>query len=56
MFKCYYCEKEGNNFQVDDERKYLEHGVRRHYQRPMFPNMTDIEVYGLIPQDREWEI
>jgi hypothetical protein len=56
FFKCYYCEKEGNNFQVDDEKKYLEHGVSRHYQRPMFPNMTDIEVYGLTPQDREWEI
>jgi hypothetical protein len=56
LFECYYCQKEGNSFQVDDEKKYLEHGVRRHYQRPMFPNMTDIEVYGLTPQDREWEI
>jgi hypothetical protein len=55
-FKCYYCEKEGNKFETKIETEYLKHGTKRHFQRPMFPNTTDIEIYGLKPQGREWEV
>ena len=56
LFTCYYCEKEGNKFETKIETEYLKHGVKRHYQKPIFPNTTDIEVYGLKPQGREWEV
>jgi len=55
FLRCYWCEKEGNKFQTTDERKYLEHGAKRHFQKPMFPALVELEKYGLKPQGREWE-
>ena len=55
LLKCYYCEKAGNLFETYDEMEYFKHGSRKHYNKPMFPNMVAIEKHNLKPQGKEWE-
>jgi hypothetical protein len=54
--RCYYCKKKGNKFETNDETEYQKHGTKKHFQRPLYPNKTDIEVYGLTHQGREREV
>ena len=56
LFKCYYCEKNGNIFQTINEIDYLKHGVKRHPNKPMFPNNAAIVENDLKPQGKEWEV
>ena len=54
-YQCYYC-----SFQIDvenpeDEDKYIEHGVKNHFNRPIFPNEGDLAKRKLKPQGKRWE-
>ena len=55
LFKCYWCENMGSSYQTNDETEYLKHGTKKHFQKPMFPALVELEKYGLKPQGREWE-
>ena len=49
-FCCYYC-----NFETDDEDLYLQHGVTKHLNKPMFPNEAEMRRYQLEPKNLRWE-
>ena len=52
IFQCYHCEY----YHTDIEADYLTHGATKHPSKPMFPSKTDLEVHGLKPQGKSWEI
>jgi hypothetical protein len=52
IFQCYHCEY----YHTDIEADYLTHGATNHPSKPMFPSKTDLEVHGLKPQGKSWEI
>ena len=48
---CYYC-PEGFDFKTDYER----HVINEHPKKLCYPNKADLELHGLEPQGKEWEI
>jgi replicative DNA helicase Mcm len=56
LFRCYYCEKQGNIFETNHEQEYHIHGNKKHFNKPMYPNMATIKKYGLMLQGKEWEV
>jgi hypothetical protein len=52
LFQCYYC----NTLQTNDEKEYVEHGVKHHLYKPVFPSKADLEKHRLQAQGKKWEI
>lgn len=54
-YQCYYCSFQTAGQEMEDEDQYIEHGVKNHLYRPMFPGEADLAKRKLIPQGKRWE-
>ena len=58
-YSYYYCEKEGvlteQIFLTNDREQFEKYGVLNHFYKPLYPNETELQKYGLKPQGRTWE-
>ena len=55
IYQCYYCSFQTDVENPEDEDKYIEHGVKNHYRRPLFPGEADLAKRKLTPQGKRWE-
>jgi MoxR-like ATPase len=57
QYSCYVCIKNHRTrFETNSKSEYQSHYVQKHRKFPAYPGKADLELYGLKPQGKHWEV
>jgi hypothetical protein len=55
-YDCYECiRRKKKRFRTNDQSEYQRHWTESRHKGTCYPGKADLELYGLSPQDKEWE-